>query len=147
MGTIPLDRNGNRRDATWAEPCWSNAHPGRHSRWYTFDVAERSQVTLTLLYGGNHDRDGVNTYVYLRGGRNFTGWAIAENDNDTDNHPDGIWWMRRAGWHWTSSAIDRVWLEPGTYTIEATSHIKIGYTILKHPTGAGPFSITFQRMD
>ena len=104
-------------------------------------------MSLTLLYGGNHDRDGVDTYMYLRGGRNFTGWAIAENDNDTDNHPDGIWWMRRAGWHWTSSAIDRVWLEPGTYTIEATSHIKLGYTILKPPTGAGPFSITFQRMD
>ena len=147
VDTIPLDRNGNRVDATWGEPCWSNAHSGRHSRWYTFEVTERSQVSLTLLYHGDHDRDGVNTYVYLRGGRNFTGWAIAENDNDTDNHPDGIWWMRRAGWHWTSSAIDRVWLEPGTYTIEATSHIKLGYTILKHPTGAGPFSITFQRMD
>ena len=145
VGTIPLDRTGNRVNATWGEPCWSNAHPGRHSRWYTFEVTERSQVSLTLLYGGNHDREGVDTYVYLRGGRNFTGWAIAENDHDYQNHPDGIWHTRRAGWHWSSSAIDRVWLEPGTYTIEATS--KAGFPLLQHPTGAGPFSITFQRMD
>ena len=145
VGTIPLDRNGNRVNATWAEPCWSNAHSGRHSRWYTFDVTERSQVSLTLLYGGNHDRNGVDTYVYLRGGRNFTGWAIAENDHDYQNDPNGIWHTRRAGWHWSSSAIDRVWLEPGTYTIEATS--KAGFPLLQHPTGAGPFSITFQRMD
>ena len=81
--------------------------------------------------------------VYLRGGGNFSGWASAENDNDKDNHPDGIWHNRRAGWHWTSSAIDRVWLEPGTYTIEATNSADG----LRLKENTGPFSITFQRMD
>lgn len=77
MGTIPLDRNGNRRNETWGGAVLVQ-HPqsGRHSQWYTFEVTERSQVSMTLLYGGAHDRNGVNTYLYLRGGRNFTGWPI-----------------------------------------------------------------------
>ena len=148
VGTIPLSRNGTRVDGTWEEPCWSSARGGRLAKWYTFEVTERSQVTMTLKserINSNDDwwaSNGADTYVYLRGGRNFTGWAIAENDDDNDNDPNGIWHMRRGGWHWTSSAVDRVWLEPGTYTIEATTTTDVRLTEKE-----GPFSITFQRMD
>lgn len=102
----------------------------RHGGGYTFEVTEamgRSQVTVTLKSERIHGQDhywvgqGANTYLYLRGGRNFTGWAIAENDDDYKNHPEGLWWMRHRGWRWSASAVDRVWLDPGTYTIEATT--------------------------
>ena len=139
-------------DYEWAEPCWSNTRSGRHARWYTFEVTEamgRSQVTVTLKSERIHGQDhywvgqGADTYLYLRGGRNFTGWAIAENDDGYQNHPEGLWWMRRRGWHWTASAVDRVWLEPGTYTIEATNTADG----LRLQENTGPFSITFQRMN
>ena len=93
---------------TWAAGCQSqhivtSQHPNIvYARYYTFTLAQESQVTIDL-------ESSVDTYLYLRAGDARTGTALHEND-DVD---------RTAGNY--DSQISET-LAAGTYTIEATTY-------------------------
>ena len=85
---------------TWAAGCDSGVSARGHARYYTFDLAEESAVTITL------ESTDADTYLYLREGESRSGTFLHENDDD-----GGI----------TKSTIAQT-LSAGTYTIEATTY-------------------------
>ena len=86
---------------TWAAGCDSRVSGRGHARYYSFTLAEDSEVTITL------ESTDVNTYLYLREGDATSGTALQEN-NDVDSGD-------------TDSRIVAT-LPAGTYTIEATTY-------------------------
>ena len=85
----------------WAAGCESQERDGRHARYYTFNLAQQSSVTVTL------ESDDADTYLYLREGEARSGAFLHENDD-----------------HQGSLSVSQIQetLPAGTYTIEATTY-------------------------
>ena len=103
----------------WAAECESKStspHGGgvRYARYYTFDLSGKSDVTITLQSGSIKDGD---TVLYLRkGGDNREkGDGDIENDDHGDDDSNKFELPRYA------SGITAN-LQPGKYTIEATTY-------------------------
>ena len=87
-------------DGTWAAGCDSEVAGRGHARYYSFTLAEESEVTITL------ESTDADTYLYLRSGEARSGTFLYENDDDGGT---------------TKSTIEET-LAAGTYTIEATTY-------------------------
>ena len=115
----PVDANG-AIDGSWDDTCLSEKDaPGgagdRYARFYTFTLTEATEVTITL----ESDED---TYLYLLDGHGRDGDTLHEND---DIASGGVNLNSRVS----------VTLQPGDYTIEATTY---------HPATAGDFTLTIE---
>ena len=86
---------------TWAAGCDSEARSGSHARYYSFTLAESSEVTVRL------ESSAADTYLYLRSGDATSGSALHENDNHQGS---------------TSASQIQETLAAGTYTVEATTN-------------------------
>ena len=84
----------------WAEGCQSEVPERGYARYYSFTLAQQSEVTITL------ESQDADTYLYLRQGKARSGDFLHQNDDH-----DGI----------TKSQIQET-LAAGTYTIEATTY-------------------------
>ena len=84
----------------WASDCDSTTKVGSYARYYTFTLAEESEVTITL-------ESDTDPYLYLREGEAKAGDVLHENDDVAPGD--------------TNSRI-QVTLVAGTYTIEATTY-------------------------
>ena len=89
----------SRITAVWAAGCDSADLPGRYARYYTFTLAAQSQVTTDLA-------SGIDTWLNLWPGSEPTGTPLASDDDSGEGY---------------DSRLVRT-LEPGTYTIEATTY-------------------------
>ena len=87
----------------WAAGCDSAVSDRGHARYYSFTLAQESEVTISL------ESQDANTYLYLRKGENAkSGAALHENDDaETGN---------------SSRSQIRATLAAGTYTVEATTY-------------------------
>ena len=85
----------------WAAGCESEQRDGRHARYYTFALAQQSEVTITLESGD------ADTYLYLRAGELRSGDYLHQNDDHEGS---------------TSKSLIAQTLAAGTYTIEATTY-------------------------
>ena len=97
---------------SWASGCDSEARSGSHARYYSFTLAESSEVTVTL------NSSAADTYLYLRSGDATSGTALYENDDH-----DGS----------TSVSQIQETLAAGSYTVEATTN---------SASATGSFSLT-----
>ena len=88
-------------DGTWAAGCGSEVSGRGHARYYSFTLAEESEVTITL------ESTDADTYLYLRQESATSGTILHENDD-----------------HDGSTSISRIQetLGAGSYTIEATTY-------------------------
>ena len=85
----------------WDEDACASGVPGRgYARYFSFTVAQASEVTITL-------ESEVDTYLYLRTGQDRSGEPLHENDDLASGN--------------TNSRIQET-LEAGAYTIEATTY-------------------------
>ena len=85
----------------WDEDACVSEVPGRgYARYFSFTVAQASEVTITL-------ESEVDTYLYLREGQDRSGESLHQND---DLEPGN-----------TNSRIQGT-LEAGVYTVEATTY-------------------------
>ena len=84
----------------WASGCESQVAERGHARYYTFTLAQESEVTITL------ESQDADTYLYLRAGEARSGDFLHYNDDDGGT---------------TRSTIQET-LAAGTYTIEATTY-------------------------
>ena len=90
------------RTGSWSSSCTSDRRGGRAARYYSFTVSQNSVVTLILI---SSDADA---YLYLlSGGRDGT---VVRSNND----------YRPV----ISNAVIETGLEPGTYTVEATTNAR-----------------------
>ena len=85
---------------SWSNDCPSQSRSGSYARYYTFSIAESSDVTIRI-------ESSVDTYLYLRDGAGRDGSVLHENDDIVSGN--------------TNSEIQET-LSAGTYTIEATTH-------------------------
>ena len=92
-GDITLNRQ------QWDSGCASVNRSGSYAQFYTFNVGETTEVSIVLT----SERD---TYLYLLAGDSPSGEIIESNDDGVDGSNSRI--VRR--------------LEPGAYTIEATTY-------------------------
>ena len=86
--------------------CDSETRRGSHARFYTFDLSQETDVTITLALGAI-STSPVDTYLYLREGQARSGPHIAENDNHQGSQ--------------IKSQIQSSLDAGRTYTIEATT--------------------------
>ena len=103
-----LDESGLRDIAgTWDSSCVSEKPaPGggdRYARFYTFTLTESADVTITLT-------SKEDTYLYLLKGFGKNGAIESENDDIAVGSD-------------TNSRIQVTDLQPGDYTIEATTYV------------------------
>lgn len=96
---LPIDLNDSI-EALWVSDCASQHRPpGSFAKYYTFSLATATTVTIDL-------RSFSDAYLYLLQGSSSTGTVIASDDDS------GI----------GRDARIVTTLNPGTYTIEATTH-------------------------
>ena len=106
-GTPPTDTCGETITAdgttngTWAAGCDSAVAERGHARYYTFTLAQASDVTISL-------ESSIDTYLYLRDGEARSGAFRMENDDIVSGN--------------TNSRIQATALPAGKYTIEATTY-------------------------
>ena len=86
---------------SWNGECVSGSRSGSYANYYTFTLAENSEVAITL-------ESSVDTYLYLRQGAGRDGSVLYENDDILLGSD-------------TNSRLS-VTLQPGDYTIEATTY-------------------------
>ena len=112
--TATLTEDGSV-DGTWSTECASQ-HPdrsGSYARYFTFEILEESDVTITLRSDFIEDGD---TYLYLRQGENNRIGAVhLENDDHGDDSDNDFDLPQYASGITTT-------LQPGHYTIEATTY-------------------------
>ena len=84
----------------WADDCQSEVSGRGYARYYTFNLAQDTEVTINLT-------SSVDTYLYLREDDATSGTALHDND-DIENG------------NLNSRIVAN--LETGTYTIEATTY-------------------------
>ena len=89
----------------WAEGCESQTRDGRHARFYSFTLAEDSEVTITL----ERESGDADTYLYLREGEARSGDFQHYNDDYPESGDTDMSQIQES-------------LEAGTYTIEATTY-------------------------
>ena len=132
--TIPIDGSGTFT-GSWDDACDSEYRPqdadggGRvgsdyYARFYTFTLDEAARVTITLT---SDDDPPVDTFLYLRAGEEKDGEPTVENDDISSDN--------------LNSRIEDHPLEPGTYTIEATTYepeTDGNFTLVLDIVGAGP---------
>ena len=97
-------------DAEWStKDCQSEERSGRYSDYYTFTLSAPKKVTIDLA-----STDQSNTHLYLFKGRHLRGELLEEDDNDGNVDPTTR----------TDNYFARIvrTLQPGSYTIEATTH-------------------------
>ena len=85
---------------SWDSDCASESRSGSYASYYTFSIAESSDVTIRM-------ESSVDTYLYLREGAGRDGSVLHENDDIVSGN--------------TNSEIQET-LSAGTYTIEATTY-------------------------
>ena len=85
---------------TWAAGCDSEVSGRGHARYYSFTLAQESEVTITL------ESTAADTYLYLRSGDARSGAFLYQNDDDGGT---------------TKSTIEET-LAADSYTIEATTY-------------------------
>ena len=90
-----LSRNGS-----WSTDCASTHRTGRYARFYTFSLSQQTDVQIDLT-------SATDTYLFLLQGAGSGGAIITRDD---DGGPTGY-----------DSRITRT-LDPGSYTIEATTY-------------------------
>ena len=105
-------------EGSWDDRCLSEKDaPGgagdRHARFYTFTLTEAADLTITL-------ESDVDTYLYLQDGHGKDGDPLHENDDI-------------AGGGVNLNSRLSVTLQPGGYTIEATTY---------KPAAVGAFTLT-----
>ncbi len=112
---VPIDGSGTFT-GSWADTCRSEYRPrdaagggqvgsDYYARFYTFTLDATARVTMTLT---SDDDPPVDTFLYLRGGKEKDGEAVVENDDISSGN--------------RNSRIEDHFLEPGTYTIESTTY-------------------------
>ena len=112
---IPIDGSGTFA-GSWDDSCESEYRPqdadgggitgsDYYARFYTFTLDEAAKVTITLT---SDDDPPVDTFLYLRTGEEKDGEPTVENDDISSSN--------------LNSRIEDHPLEPGTYTIEATTY-------------------------
>ena len=97
----------------WSSGCQSQVTGRGLARYFTFTLAQQSQVTIDL------ESTGIDPYLYLRRGESTSGAFLTEN-NDVEPGVN------------TDSRIVAT-LAPGTYTVEATTY---------HSSQSGAFTLT-----
>ena len=85
--------------SSWSDDCPSESRSGSYTSYYTFSLAESSDVTISI-------KSAVDTYLFILEGVGRTGAVLYENDNIVSGN--------------TNSQISEA-LAAGTYTIEATT--------------------------
>ena len=85
----------------WSGECVSGSRSGSYASYYIFTLAENSEIAITL-------ESPVDTYLYLRQGAGRDGSVLYENDDILVGSD-------------TNSSLS-VTLQPGDYTIEATTY-------------------------
>ena len=85
---------------SWSDDCPSESRSGSYAIYYTFLLAESSDVTMGV-------ESAVDTYLYLHEGAGRDGSVLHENDDIVSGN--------------TNSEIQET-LSAGTYTIEATTY-------------------------
>ncbi len=93
--------NATVTEGEWSRECLSGRRENTYARFYTFTLAQTSAVTITL-------ESRTDTYLYLLAGTGSEAPVFDENDDISSN---------------LNSRIRRT-LEPGDYTIEATTHYR-----------------------
>ena len=116
-----IERVGER----WTDECVSAESPGSgegdsYARFYAFTLAEAAAVTVILT---SEDIEDSDTRLYVRSGHGTDGAAVAENDD----HGTEVTSDTQCADTDTESLADyescvRVELQPGDYTIEATTY-------------------------
>ena len=101
----PLTGDGAINDS-WADDCDSENRSGSYARYYTFTLTEQSDVTITL-------ESSEDTYLFLLDGHGTNGRKLHENDDHITS--SGC----TAAGNFDSCIAET--LEPGNYTIEATT--------------------------
>ena len=115
LGTLSaaVSRNGS-----WTSDCSSQSRDGTYAQFYSFTMAQETQVTIDLS-------STEDTYLFLRPGSATSGTALHENDDiETGN---------------TNSQIVAT-LAGGTYTIEATTYNQAttgNFSLSVTPSGDG----------
>ncbi len=84
----------------WTQGCGSQARIGRYAKFYTFTLAQASEVSIRL-------ESATDPYLYLRSGEARAGGFLHRNDDHEGDR--------------TVSLIEET-LAAGTYTIEATTY-------------------------
>lgn len=69
---VVIDVGGLWQGGQYAEPCWSQARPGSHARWYTFTIAQPFDLNTSLF------APDADAFLYLRAGRNYNGIITAD---------------------------------------------------------------------
>ena len=108
------------RTGEWSSDCESVARDDSYARFYSFTLAEATEVTIDLESGD------TDTYLYLRDGSAQSGTALNDHEDDDD-----------AGEGTNSQAVET--LAAGTYTIEATTYDEEetgDFTLTITPAGA-----------
>ena len=111
---------------TWDDTCHSEYRPQDsdgggevgsyyYARFYSFTLDAAASVTITLT---SDDDPPVDTFLYLRAGEEKDGEPVTENDDISSGN--------------LNSRIENYSLEPGAYTIEATTY---------HPEETGEFTL------
>lgn len=100
--TEPLTGDGTVT-GEWTSACESEERAGRYARYYTFSLAESSDVTITL----SRTSGTPDTYLYVWESSALSGDPVAENDDVGENT--------------TVSRIEAT-LDAGDYAIEATTY-------------------------
>ena len=96
LGTLPQGRTNV--SGSWTGDCNSNFATGYYARFYTFTLVDRSRVTIDL-------RSTERTYVYLLNGAGTTGTVVGGDGGDQT----------------TPNSTMNLTLDPGSYTVEATT--------------------------
>ena len=108
------------RAGEWSSDCGSAEQDDTYARFYSFTLADETEVTIDLESGD------TDTYLYLREGNARSGASLNDDGADDD-----------AGEGTNSQAVET--LSAGTYTIEATTYddAETGdFTLTITPTGA-----------
>ena len=115
----PLPDDGTA-NGSWASDCPSTNNSGSYARYYTFTLTEQSDVVVTL-------ESSEDTYLFLLDGHGTNGRKLHENDD----HITGSGCTATSNF---DSCIAET-LEPGNYTIEATT---------LDPATTGDFTLTLE---
>ena len=99
--TIALTADGDT-PGTWTNDCPSTDKAGSYARYYSFELTEQSDVTITV-------ESDVDSYLYLRSGNARSGTALNDHQQDDDAGGD-------------RNAQIQETLAAGRYTIEATTY-------------------------
>ena len=107
--------DGGTANESWTSDCPSTSRSGSYAQYYTFNLSEASEVTITL-------QSSLDTVLYLLTGAGRDGAKLCENDDYTTR-------IEGTPCHIIDSTLDSQYdsgivanLDTGDYTIEATTY-------------------------